>query len=557
MLQRLTIHHFTIIDRLSLDFSAGFGVITGETGAGKSILIDALGLLLGDRAESGLVAQGARRADITAEFQLAADHPAQSWLIEQALDTGDDEPLLLRRSLPAEGGSRSWINGQPANAGQLRELGSLLVEIHGQHAHQKLSQPEHQRRWLDQQVDDAVRAAVRDATHSFQKCRAALDDLLTRAGQRSDLELLQFQLEELDQFDLAPDEYADLEADQRRLASVDAMKLALDHAAQALEGEPSGAISLAHQAARALEPMLDNEPRLAEITQMINEAEVNLNEAAGSVQRLAENLESDPEKLNRIDQRLSRAIELARKHRVDPDQLPELQRQLNERLAEMLGFDEKRAELEQDLEKARGNWWKQAQKLHQARKKAAKSLSGETAKALAQLGMKDAQIEFRIELNEQAGVADHGADRVEILFSSNPGQTPKPLKKVASGGELSRLSLAMIIASAEPGRHITRIFDEIDAGVGGETAHRVGEFLHQSAAHGQSLCVTHLAQVAARADFQLKVEKSAQKDQTRVEIRSLDNDQRIAELARMLGSASSEISQQHARALLRGEEVTA
>ena len=556
MLQRLTIHDFTIIDRLSLDFSAGFGVITGETGAGKSILIDALGLLLGDRAESGLVAQGARRADISAEFQLAADHPAQAWLNEQALDTGDDEPLLLRRSLPAEGGSRSWINGQPANAGQLRELGSLLVEIHGQHAHQKLSQAEHQRRWLDHQVDEALRTAVRNAADAYRQCRLALDDLLTRAGQRSDLELLQFQLEELDQFNLAPDEYADLEADQRRLASVDAMKLALDHAAQALEGEPGGAISLAYQAARALEPMLDNELQLAEIKQMINEAEVNLTEAASSVQRLAENLESDPEKLNRVDQRLSRAIELARKHRVEPHQLPELQQQINQRLNEMLGFDEKRTDLEQQLEKAREHWWKQSQKLHKARTKAAKSLSGETAKALAKLGMKDAQIEFQIELNEQAEVSDDGADRVEILFSSNPGQKPKPLKKVASGGELSRLSLAMIIASAEPGRHITRIFDEIDAGVGGETAHRVGEFLHQSAAGGQSLCVTHLAQVAARADFQLKVEKRAQKDQTRVAIRSLDNDQRVAELARMLGSAASEISQQHALALLRGEEIT-
>ena len=556
MLQRLTIHHFTIIDRLSLDFSAGFGVITGETGAGKSILIDALGLLLGDRAESGLVAQGARRADITAEFQLAADHPAQIWLVEQALDAGDDEPLLLRRSLPAEGGSRSWINGQPANAGQLRELGSLLVEIHGQHAHQKLSQAEHKRHWLDHQMDDHLLAAVREAASTYQQCRSELEDLMTHAGRRSDLELLQFQLEELDQFNLAPDEYAELETDQRRLASVDAMKLALDQAAQALEGEPTGAISLANQATRALEPMLENEPQLAEITQMINEAEVNLNEAASSVQRLAENLESDPEKLNRVDQRLSRAIELARKHRVEPDQLPELQQQINQRLDEMLGFDEKRAELEQQLQKARDDWWKQAQKLHKARKKAAKSLTGETARALAQLGMKDAKIEFQIELNEQADVAEHGADRVEILFSANPGQTPRSLKKVASGGELSRLSLAMIIASAEPGRHITRIFDEIDAGVGGETAHRVGDFLHQSAAEGQSLCVTHLAQVAARADFQLKVEKSAQNDQTRVEIRSLDPDQRVDELARMLGSASSKISRQHAEALLRGEEVT-
>ena len=555
MLQRLTIHHFTIIDRLSLDFAAGFGVITGETGAGKSILIDALGLLLGDRAEAGLVAEGAKRADISAEFELTSDHPAQSWLIEQALDGSDDEPLLIRRSLPAEGSSRSWINGQPASAGQLRELGQLLVEIHGQHAHQKLSQSEHQRAWLDQQVDAKILQRVRDAAQQHQHCQTQLDELLSRAGQRSDQELLEFQLEELDRFNPVADEFAQLERDQRRLASVDAMQLALDQAETALNGETAGASPQAHQAVRALEPMLETEPSLAEIHQMITEAQVNLDEASAMLQRLADTLESDPEKLSQVDQRLSRTIELARKHRVEPDQLATLHEQLHDRLTEMQQFDETRSALEAELKQAHDQWWQQSKTLNQARRKAGLSLAKQTGKALAELGMSDAKIEFEIELNEQAEVAGHGADRIEILFSGNPGQTPKPLKKVASGGELSRLSLAMIIASSESGSALTRIFDEIDAGVGGETAHKVGDFLHRTAIGGQSLCVTHLAQVAARADFQLKVEKVADKSDTRVEIETLDDEQRIAELARMLGSASSEISQQHARALLQGEQL--
>ncbi|MEM7054408.1 MAG: DNA repair protein RecN [Pseudomonadota bacterium] len=516
-----------------------------------------LGRVVQTRSEPGLVAEGAKRADISAEFVLAADHPVQVWLIEHALDGSDDEPLLIRRSLPADGGSRSWINGQPASARQLRELGGLLVEIHGQHAHQKLSLTEHQRRWIDHQIDAAVIRRVCTAAEKHGVCQAKLDDLLVRVGQRSDQELLEFQLEELNRFNPAADEYAQLEVDQRRLASVDAMKLALDQASHALNGEQAGASSLTHQAARALEPMIENEPALAEITQMISEAQVNLDEASAELQRLAENLESDPQKLNQIDQRLSRTIELARKHRVEPDQLPALHQRLSRRLSELQRFDQTRAELEVDLTEAREYWWQQAKKLHQAREKVAKALCAETAKALAQLGMKDAKIQFQIELNEQAEVATHGADRVEILFSANPGQTPKALKKVASGGELSRLSLAMIIASADPGQHITRIFDEIDAGVGGETAHRVGEFLHQTAVLGQSLCVTHLAQVAARADFQLKVEKSAKKAQTKVEIRSLDADERVAELARMLGSEASEISRKHAQSLLKGERVLA
>jgi len=555
MLHRLTIQNFAIIDQLTLEFSAGFGVISGETGAGKSILIDAIGLLLGDRAETGLVADGAQRADITAEFVLDKQHPARRWLVDQALEPDEDDPLLIRRMLPANGGSRSWINGQAVTAGQLQSLGGFLVEIHGQHAHQKLTQATEQLNWLDRQVPSTIRTHVQQTAEEHRRLDDQLEALYEQTLSASEQELLEFQLGELDQFAPQAGEYAQLETDQRKLASVDALQLALDQSLQALDADESGAQHLTHRAQAELEPLQRNAEELTEIVQMLEEAKVNLAEASSAIERAAGQLETDPKRLNEIDQRLGRYIELARKHRIEPAELAGFQQGIAERLDQMKQSSQQRESLEQALENARKQWLRHAKKLHNARQKAARVLEQSTADALAELGMTDARIEFEIELDTTAMVSPSGADRVAIGFSANPGQSLKPLRKVASGGELSRLSLAMIIASADPSSTITRIFDEIDAGVGGETAHRVGDYLHRSGQQGQSLCVTHLAQVAARADFQLKVSKQANKHKTLVEIHALNDDQRIQELARMLGSESSDISRQHAKTLLQGKQV--
>lgn len=553
MLRSLAIRDFTIIDRLELEFGPGFGAITGETGAGKSILIDALGLLLGDRADAAVVAPGAERADLSARFELPAGHPACEWLAEQALDEGRE--LLLRRVVPTDGASRAWINGQPATVGQLKALGTLLVEIHGQHEHQRLADAVHQRAWLDRGVEASIRNAVSAAARAHEGARLALAEL--DADSDAEPELLRFQLDELDRLDLGDNELPTLEAEQRRLASVEELQRACAVALAALDGDGNGdaegALALAARARRAVEAVADRDPAFAEVLEMLGTARVHLEESSHGLARLGDELEADPERLDAVDRRLAKIMELARKHRCEPEALPALRIELRERLDRIEGAAEARAAAEQRVAQARSAWLDAARRLHDAREAAAGKHVGSVAEALAALGMDTARIVFELDFDDEATVSTHGADRVEILFSANPGQPPRPLKRVASGGELSRLSLAMIIASAEPARGVVRIFDEIDAGVGGETAHKVGEFLHRAGAGGQAFCVTHLAQVAARADRQYRVLKSATGDRTRVSIEALEGESRVSELARMLGSTQSETSRRHAETLLAGE----
>jgi DNA repair protein RecN (Recombination protein N) len=549
MLRSLAIRDFTIIERLELEFADGFGAITGETGAGKSILVDALAQLLGDRGDSTLVAEGSTQADLTAAFELEAGHPARGWLSEQAMEAED--LLLLRRVIPADGSSRAWINGQPVTIAQLRELGRLLVEIHGQHEHQRLGQSAHQRQWLDRQVDRQALERVIAATVAHAKARAALDALLAEAGNPAERELVEFQLRELDKLNLIEGELEQLEIEQRRLASVDDLQRGTGLALDALSGDDGNSAShQVNQALRALDPLTDRAPELIEAREMLATAAVNLEEAARTVLRLRDELEHDPERLAEIEGRLARVLELARKHRIEPATLPAHTDSLRRRLERMSGFDQQRQALEDELARTESGWREQALVLYKQRRRAADTLAKSVEDALAQLGMQEAKVEFAIEHDEQAPVSPHGADRVEILFSANPGQSPRPLARIASGGELSRFSLALIIAAGDSGRETVRIFDEIDAGVGGETAHAVGRFLRQVGRGGQALCVTHLAQVAACADSQWKVSKEKARDRTRVALQRLDHDARIDEIARMLGASGSESARRHAEALL-------
>jgi len=549
MLRSLAIRNFTIIDQLELAFEAGFGAITGETGAGKSILVDALGQLLGDRGESTLVAEGSKQADLTAGFELSGDHPARAWLREQAIED-DGELLLLRRVIPAEGASRAWIGGHPATIGQLRELGALLVDIHGQHEHQRLTDSTYQRQWLDRQVADDVRNEAVERARRHADAASELEALVREAGS-DDAEMMQFQLAELDRLDLQADEFEQLEIDQRRLASVDELQRAYAEALDALSGEERTAAGLAHRARRSLESLADREPEIDEITDMIGTAQVNLDEAGGALQRLAESLENDPARLEQVEQRLARAISLGRKHAVEPNDLPEVRAALARRVERVDQFQAERDEAEEAVARAREAWRAAALALHEARARAAEDIAERVAQALSQLGMTDAKLQIELDFDPETRVSPSGADRVEILFSANPGQSPRPLKRVASGGELSRLSLAMIIAAAESAAGRVRIFDEIDAGVGGETAHAVGRFLKQASEAGQAFCVTHLAQVAARADCQFRVVKQPKNASTQVRIDRLDGEQRVVELARMLGSADAETSRRHAESMLK------
>ena len=552
MLRHLAIRHFAIISEVDIDIDPGFTAITGETGAGKSILVDALGLLLGARAEAGLIAEGQQQAELEAVFSLEESEPARRWLVEQALEEGDE--LILRRVLTAPSGSRAWINGRSATIGQLAELGGLLVEIHGQHEHQQLEKPTVQRRLLDRQVSGKILDAVTAAHRRWQEARIALDELESEVGDADQLELLRFQARELSDLALAEGEFESLEQEQERLARSDDIRLAMASAGNALDSDSApGARSLLHQAIQALDPVRTLEPEFDETARMLEEARINIDEAIANLERFGSEDEGDPERLATVNRRLEKALDLARKHRVQPAELPGLTERLGDRLDALENQDERRAELARTLDQAAESWRKAAAELSRARETAAKKLSGLVTGRLADLGMDTAKLAFQVEPDEAAEPSPHGMDRVRIGFSANPGQPLQPLSKVASGGELSRVALALMIAADGGESPRTRIFDEVDAGVGGETAHAVGRFLREAAGSGQAMCVTHLAQVAARADHQLRVSKEKGRSATALSVEKLDGGDREREIARMLGSADSERSLAHAREMLEGE----
>ncbi|WP_376695150.1 DNA repair protein RecN [Wenzhouxiangella sp. EGI_FJ10305] len=553
MLRHLAIRNFAIISEVEIDIEPGFTAITGETGAGKSILVDALGLLLGDRAESSLIAEGQKQAELEAVFALDADDPARRWLEEQALD--EDGELILRRVLTNPSGSRAWINGRSATVGQLAELGELLVEIHGQHEHQQLEKAVVQRRLLDRQVDDKFVQSVDGAYQQWRQARSAIDEMDATAGNADQLDLLRFQVRELSDLALAEGEFESLEKEQERLARSDDVRLAVTNADHALDSEEGpGALSLINQAIHALDPVRDLEPELGETARMLEEARINIDEARTALERVGSEDDGDPERLHTVNQRLEKALDLARKHRVQPGEVPALTTRMTERLDSLENQGERREALARELEHCLQQWREAAGELSRARDKAAETLSGLITERLGDLGMDTANFRFRVEPDAEAAPSAHGMDRVIIEFSANPGQAPQPLAKVASGGELSRVALALMIATGGREGPKTRIFDEVDAGVGGETAHIVGQFLREAAGTGQAMCVTHLAQVAACADHQLRVRKEKGEDATALAVESLDSKQRQREIARMLGSADSEKSLAHAEELLGVEE---
>lgn len=553
MLRALTIQHFAIIDQAELEFSAGFGVITGETGAGKSILVDALSLVVGGRADASMVAHGQDRADISAEFLIGPGSPAHQWLIDQALQE-DEGVVLIRRSISSSGGSRGWINGHPASASQLKDLGNHLLEIHGQHAHQQLTSAEHQRALVDAHCPKAERSAVEQAFDDWRRAQAELAQFDQAVGDATQLELLTFQVKELNALALRPGEYETLEADQERLQRYSEIQRAIGAAASLLDQDDGpSARALLRQASLAIGPVSQLDKRLENITALIDEALIQISEASAELEHLASLPEEEPEKLALINARLASALELARKHRIRPEALTDLTESLNQRLEAIQGQDEHRQKLAQTLERALKKWQSSCGVLSQSRRQAAQRLATETTEALTQLGMNHAKLVIEVQAHPERAPTSQGFDEINILFSANPGQPAKALSKVASGGELSRISLALMLAAGDRSAPLTRVFDEVDAGIGGETAHAVGRFLHRvghsDEEQAQALCVTHLAQVAARADLHLQVSK-AQAQSTAVSVRALNKDERVQEIARMLGNAQSQKSLAHAQELL-------
>jgi len=535
VLTHIAIKDLVIVSTLELELGAGMTALTGETGAGKSILIDALGLTLGEKADAGMIRAGCERAEVSAGFELAGNPEARDWLAEQAMDDGDD--CLIRRVLSRGGRARAFINGQSASLGQLRALGDLLVDIHGQHAHQSLLRPAAQRALLDGygDLDDetagvaALFRRFRDLDQRWQALTAARDDRAAR------LDLLRFQVDELDALALADGELDALDAEQRRLANVGHLQGTAAALVDLLyEGEQALRDQLRH-AARELADLTDIEPRLAETRELLDGAVVQVEEGAANLRQYLDALDLDPARLAEVEERLGRIHDLARKYRLPPEQLIEHLTALRAELAELEQTDQSIDNLQAERNTARTELLAKAHALSEARRAAAERLGQTVSEAMQELGMAGGRFAVEVTAANAEEVAGHGLDSVAFLVSANPGQPLMPLAKVASGGELSRISLAIQVATAEIGRIPTLVFDEVDVGIGGGVAEIVGRLLRRLGANRQVLCVTHLPQVAAQAHAQLRVQKRAAGGTTLTEIEPLAADQRVDELARMLG----------------------
>lgn len=551
MLTRLAIADFAVVRATELEFGPGMTVISGETGAGKSLLVDALGFLCGQRADAGVVRHGAERAELSAEFDLTDTPAARAWLQEAEMDEAGD--CQLRRVLRADGGSKAWINGRMASAAQLSELASLLVEIHGQHAQQALLSRNSQLALLDGygRHGDPL-AEVGQAAKRWQAARAELEALNARGDVGERVEFLRHQLRELQAETLDAASLASLDADHRRLAHASELIEAQTRARDWLaDSDEANALALLQRARDAISRVIDHEPRLADVDALLETATISLDEAADTLARLGDTLDLEPGRFESLDQRLQRVHALARKHRVGVDALAGVQARIEDELASLDNAEARAAELLEEVEAARQTWNAAAAQLTRARTKAAKALSAATVAIVRELGMGEA--DFRIELAAEAGLEPNaqGAERAEFLIAANPGQPPRPLRKVASGGELSRISLAIEVAALGIDTVPTMVFDEVDTGISGGVAEVVGRKLRALGARCQVMCVTHLPQVAAQGHAQWRVRKASSESLTMSAVERLDDAGRVEEIARLLGGVNvSDAARAAARSLL-------
>ncbi|MFT4179689.1 MAG: DNA repair protein RecN [Thermomonas sp.] len=549
MLSRLSIRDFAVVAHAELEFGRGLTVISGETGAGKSLLVDALGFLSGMRADAGAVRHGAQRAELAAEFALDDCPAAANWLRDNELDEGD--ACQLRRTLRADGGSRAWINGRAATLGQLAELAALLVEIHGQHEQQALLVRGQQTLLLDAYArHPKLLDAVREAAARWKSLRDERDALLARGDVGERQAWLAHQLDELQAEALEPDALAELDASHRRHAHAASLITACEQALAALGGDDALASRLQHLRG-GLQRQADNEPRLLEVDAMLDSAAIQLDEALALLERIRDDLDLDPDALAEIEQRLTRVQDLARKHRLTPDKLAAHRDTLAAELDALAVADARLQHLDRDIAQALTDWQAAAKTLTASRRKAGTALSKAVAALIGELGMEGGRFEIDLEANASDTPDANGAERAEFLVSANAGQPPRPLRKVASGGELSRISLAIEVATLGLDAVPTMVFDEVDSGIGGAVAAAVGAKLRALGAPRQVLCVTHQPQVAAAGHAQYRVSKAAADGMTQSSVTLLDAKGRIDEIARMLGGAEvTKEAQAAARKLL-------
>jgi len=550
MLTQLAIRDFAIVDHLELDFSRGFTALTGETGAGKSILIDALSRALGERAGAELVRAGCERAEVTAEFAIDGVAPLQSWLREQALE---DEPgtLLLRRVIDAGGRSRAFVNGRAATLNQLREVGEWLVDIHGQHAHQSLLKGEMQRAVLDDHAGlSPLAQETAGAFREWQKlCRARAEHQTHAAARNAEREQLSWQVDELRRLAPAPGEWDAIQSEHGRLAHAASLIEGAQGAIDALSESEAAALAVLSGVLSRLRPLVDYDAALEDTVALLESGEANLREAAYALRHYVDRVELDPARLREVEARLDAMHSAARKLHARPEALPERLAELEARLAELDTATDLEALAKQE-QAARSRYDGLAARLSAERKKAAAKLSREISAAMKELAMGGGRFEIELRSLLPDG-STGGNEQVEFLVTTNPGVEPRPLAKVASGGELSRVSLAIQVITSKAARVPTLIFDEVDAGIGGAVAEVVGRKLRSLGEDRQVLVVTHLPQVAAQATEQWSVAKGAGGAGVRSRVTVLDRNSRIEEIARMLGGvAITATTRKHAAEML-------
>ena len=550
MLRSLQAKNFAIIDEIDIVFSEGMIVLTGETGAGKSILVDALSLVLGERGGANLIRDNNKRAEFTAEFVIDEHAKAKTWLSKQSLD--DDHDCVLRRIVNPDGRSRAFINGNQVNLQTLKALGELLVDIHGQHFHQSLGKTDVQRELIDH-FGDLIHIKD-DVKNAFNKWSLLAKKLLTNDALNKDrdarIDLLNFQYEELNTLELQENEYNSISLEFTKIHNIEKLNNGINQVLNNLQdSEITNAESLINNSVKSLESLIEFDHALNDAKNLLEEASIQSSEAADYLRRYCSSIEFDPEKNRRLDERINTIKSIARKHRVEPSELHIVYEKIKNELNELKNIEANHKNLNRDIDEAKNHYTKLAKELSRLRIISSNKLSKAVTKAMSSLGMPDGQ--FNINITSNNAISSHGMDDVIFLISANPGQAPQSIAKIASGGELSRMSLAIQVIASEGNYIPTMVFDEVDSGVGGAVAEMVGRRLSELGVNRQVLCVTHLPQVASQANSHFRINKLSDGKSTKVHVTQLNKDSRIGEIARMLGGIEvTERTRDHAAEML-------